>query len=70
MEEEATNLDLEDMNLLLRNMPPKIDAEQVRLQCSELDAVFQAPEEVQVVTIVVGLFVCTTKLLTVMFCLL
>lgn len=31
VEAEASKLDLENMNLLLRNMPPKIDAEEVRL---------------------------------------
>ena len=52
MEEEAANLDLEDLNLLLRNMPPKVDAEQVRL-CAVLvrsSMKFPAPEEVHVVT--------------------
>lgn len=31
VEGEASKLDLENMNLLLRNMPPKVDAEEVRL---------------------------------------
>lgn len=30
VEGEAGKLDLENMNLLLRNMPPKVDAEEVR----------------------------------------
>lgn len=31
VEGEATKLDLEHMNLLLRNMPPTVDAREVRL---------------------------------------
>ena len=30
VEERAVKLDLENMNLLLRNMPPKVDTEEVR----------------------------------------
>lgn len=31
VERKATSLDLENMNMLLRNMPPKVDAQEVRL---------------------------------------